>query len=277
MPRQFLTPETVLHDVLGIAPAANGSVQFYDIGTTTPRDTWDDFAMGGPNLNPNPVGLDSAGRLESQVWLDGEYTVVLRNAEAEVVATWDERPEQTAGATIPALEDGLFLTNDGANLLWDGVRQVPDPTGSNTYILSTDGANLLWIPQPTIPDPPAPDIEIDTTNRVVKIGAGESVRYVTMTGTGSAPASGQWTTSTSIVFPEGFDSLWNVFITITTDRVSTADSGFLPAQAVTGWTPGSASSGVTANFVLCEDDRSPANRFTSAVPFAWTAIGTITE
>lgn len=268
---QFLNPAPVFFDLPGTAPLSGGEIQFYEKGTTTPKNTWADEAL--TVLNENPVPLDSAGRTETPVWLDGEYSVVIKSGDGTTVATRDYTSGAGASASIPDLAPG-FLTNDGLNLQWVVLREVPDPTGFTNRVLSTDGANLLWIEQQEIP---APDIEINNTTKTVSIGAGGGVKYVTMTGTGTAPASGQWSTSTGITFPAAFSALWNVFITITTGRVSNADSGFLPGQAVTGWTSGNASSGVTVNFVLCEDDRAPGNTFTSSVPFTWTAIGTITE
>src|SRR5690606_6234071 len=138
MARQFLNPAPVLHDILGIDPAFNGSLTFYEIGTTDPKDTWSDYDQTVPNENPVP--LDSAARSETQIWLDGEYSVVLRNEDDETVWPRDLRPEQSAGLAIPSLVSDEFLTNDGTNLAWGPVLQVPDPTGFSGRVLSTDGS-----------------------------------------------------------------------------------------------------------------------------------------
>lgn len=267
---QFLNPAPVFFDLPGAEPLAGGFLQFYDKGTTTPRDTWSDEAL--TVLNPNPVPLDAAGRAEFAIWLDGEYSVVIRSSAGETIWTRDYTSGQTAGATIPALVSGRFLTNDGTSTNWQLIREMPDPEGMTGRILSNDGANGVWIPY-EIPEPPESDIQV--TASVFSAGSAGSPRLQMLTGTGQAPASGGWSTTANISFDPAFVALWGVIITVTTGRVSGADSGYIPAYSVTGWTPGNPASNASVNFVLCEDERNPANVFTQSVPFSWVAIGTV--
>lgn len=272
MARQFLNPAPVLHDILGIDPAFNGSLTFYDVGTTDLRDTWSDHDL--TVLNENPVPLDSSARTDTQVWLDGEYTAVLRNAAGEVVWTRDLRPEQAGGDSLPAKEAGKFLTTDGTNWLLEDVLQVPDPTGFNGRILSTDGANLLWIPQPELPEPPEPDIVVSADSFLAGVDSDATKLYI-LRGTGTAPATGQLTSSIAISFAPGFDALWAVMVTPITSGCTSNSPPALPSWSVTGFTAGSASSGATVTFYAPPVQTiSSEDTIVSTIPFAWVAIGT---
>jgi hypothetical protein len=270
---RFFNPAPVYYGLLGIDPVAGGSLTFYDLGTTNPRNTWSDADL--TTLNTNPVPLDSSGRSNVNIFLDGEYSVLLKDAEGATIWTRDVISGAEAGQTIPPLEPNEFLTNDGVNLLWQPVREMPDPTGSTNQYPVTNGSGYTLTNVPEPEPPPDPDITVDEVARLFTAGiSSDPTKLVMVSGTGQAPASGSYTTSASISFPDPFDTLWNVIITVTTDRVTNADTGWLPAQSVTGWTPGSGASGATVNFTLTEDDPGPPTTFTSPVPFAWTAIGT---
>lgn len=136
---------------------ADGSITFSDSGTTTPRDTWSDPGLTTPN--PNPVGLDGAGRPDVDMWLEGSYRIVLRNALGATLVTLDN-VIGPVGIPSPTLQSGKFLTNDGTNVSWAVIRQVPNPTGQpDGHVLTTDGAgNTAWEVIPTtrqVPDPAA--------------------------------------------------------------------------------------------------------------------------
>lgn len=268
MARQFLNPAPVLHDVLGIDPAFNGSLTFYEIGTTDPKDTWSDHDM--TILNENPVPLDSSARTDTQVWLNGEYTAVLRNAAGEVVWTRDLRPEQAGGDALPAKEAGKFLTTDGTNWLLEEIVQVPDPAGFNGRLLSTDGANLLWVAPQEIPEPDEPSIVIG--NKIVTIGMADAqTAIVMMCGTDSAPATSARDTTKATSFAETFQELWHIAITQTHNGV-TANS-FIPAQSITAQN----NSGFTVRFTTEENSTWPGWNITSPVPYSWFAIGTVVQ
>jgi hypothetical protein len=136
---------------------AVGSLTFTDSGTTTPRTTWSDPGMTTPN--PNPVPLDGAGRPNVDIWGDGSYRVVLRDALGAVLVTLDD-VSGPVGIPDPALQSGKFLTNDGTVVFWEAILQVPDPAGQpDGNVLTTDGAsNIAWEALPTtrqVPDPAA--------------------------------------------------------------------------------------------------------------------------
>lgn len=136
---------------------AGGSLTFSDSGTTDPRPTYSDPELSTPNSNP--VELDGAGRPNTDIWGDGSYRVVLKDSLGATIATLDN-VSGPQGIPDPALQAGKFLSNDGTDIFWIAIREVPDPDGaSNGDVLTTDGAgNMDW--QPTgvanirqVPDP----------------------------------------------------------------------------------------------------------------------------
>ena len=84
---RFYDPAPVFFDTLGVEKVENGTLTFYDIGTTNERDTWSDADL--TVLNPNPVSLDSDGRASVNIFLDGDYTVKIEavTTENEPIAT----------------------------------------------------------------------------------------------------------------------------------------------------------------------------------------------
>lgn len=265
MAYQFYNPAPVFFDLLGLEPCAGGTLTFNGKGTNDPKDTYSDEEGTIPNANP--VTLDSAGRSNTHIWLDGDYTVVLKDADGVTVFTRDVTSGQGAGATIPEMEDGEFLTNNGTDLLWAAVRQVPDPTGSANRVLGTDGANLLWVAQTAIPDPPEPDIVVGASS--FQAGTSDdATKHFEQWGTGSAPASGTRSTSAAINFPTAFGTLGHVSVSITSTSVTAA--GGLPSVATTGGN----GSGFTATFYSGDEDNGDNADITSAVNFTWYAVGT---
>ncbi|WP_369916545.1 hypothetical protein AB8810_11170 [Xanthomonas sp. NCPPB 3005] len=255
---RFYNPAPVFLDLPGLAPLAGGSLQFFAIGTTTPKGTWSDSDLTTPNTNPVP--LDSSGRANVNIWLDGAYSVVLRAADGTLVWTRDVDSGAGAGATIPALLTGKFLSNDGSNLIWSDVLQVPDPTGSANKILSTDGSNLIWISQQELPDLPVQNF----TNRV-KVGT-----YLRQWGSDSAPASGSRQTARSVTFANPFSGD-PYFIAIMPRNVTHTAGGQIGVPAVTA----KSATGFSVQFDTDDFGQSNAS-FISAVPFDWVAEGPTT-
>lgn len=278
MPRQFKDPEYVFLQLIPgsggadrLAPAAGGSVQFYDIGTTTPKTTWADFDQA--IANPNPVGLDSAGRLDNAVWLDGEYTVALLDADGTPIKTWEDRPEQGSALTIPTpLPSGEVLSNDAANLLWRAILELPDPTGATNNVLMSDGANGVWtslsslvnLLQPFLPEPEPPEWEIGDS--YFKLGD-----YFVQWGTGSAAATGTDRTTTTVSYPVAFDAAPHfVGITVTSNNIT---GHSLVAIAVTSPSSG----GCTVTFDNADRHYQGSSKIVNPVPFQWMAWGKRTD
>lgn len=259
MSYRFFNPAPVFLDLLGLAPLAGGTLQFYEQGTTTAKNTWSDSDL--TTVNQNPVPLDSAGRANTNIWLDGAYSVVLLASDGSTVWTRDVDSGSGSGAVIPSLVSGRFLTNDGSNLIWSEILQVPDPSDSANYILSTDGSNLVWIPQPTIPDLP-----VENYSNRVKIGT-----YLRQWGSASAPASGARQTAVSVTFPNAFSGE-PYFIGITPRNVTHTAGGQIGVPAVTA----KSATGFSVQFDTDDFGHSNAS-FIAAEPFDWVAEGPTTE
>lgn len=72
----FPNPKFTAFDSNG-DPLSGGKVYTYVTGTTTNKTTWTDAAKG--TANANPVVLDSNG--QADIWLDGEYRIVLKDSD----------------------------------------------------------------------------------------------------------------------------------------------------------------------------------------------------
>lgn len=248
---------------------SGGSLTFYETDLTTLKDTWSNEALSV--LNSNPVVMDAAGRTLTDVWGDGEYGIVMKDAGGVVQWTRNNvRAGADMGLTIPALVNGAFLTNDGSNLQWQPITQVPDPAGLNNYALVSDGVSAVW-QQQTTPSVPDPDIVV----AVGGITAGVSTdtnKFYLMTGSGTASASGTKSTTASVTFTPPF-SATPVYIGIqATGGGQTSAGSFVHPQPTSP-----SASGFTASFSTLTGGTSadgfPASNITSPVNFTWVAIG----
>jgi len=71
-------------------PLTGGLLYTYAAGTTTPATTY--TTINGVTQNTNPIVMDAAGRLESEVWLTGgvAYKIVLRTSTGALLGTYDD-------------------------------------------------------------------------------------------------------------------------------------------------------------------------------------------
>lgn len=255
---RFYNPAPVLMDLLGLAPCAGGSLSFYDIGTTTPRNTWSDRDMA--ILNTNPVPLDSSGRANVNIWLDGAYSVVLRDAANVVIWTRDVDSGVEDGFAIPPLANGQWLTNDGSNLLWGTFFQLPDPTGSDGKFPVASGGGYVLQAQPTIPTLP-----IVTTDTSIKIND-----ILDQWGTGSIPATGGAAVSNvTINFPTPYIATPNCSVNINRSSGVVA-AGFIGCLGYTAST-----TQLTVFFDLNITELGSSYNLVSPVPITWRAVGKV--
>jgi hypothetical protein len=250
---------------------AGGKLFFYETDLTTPKDTWAEQALS--TLNANPVTMDAAGRTLTDVWGEGEYGVVM--ADADDVVIWTRNNVQASGdvgTEIPALEDGLFLSNDGSVLSWQPILQVPDPAGHDGDVLYSDGEISYWGPLPETEDPAEPDIVIGT--RRVQIGnSGDNTKFVTIWGTDTAPSTGTKGTSKAVSIGEDFDALWMITLTVMVPQAT--PSGAMVDSAAINWTQDAAGNSFTAVFNVSDDDSNPNWLISEDIVFAWKAEGTM--
>lgn len=236
---------------------AGGSLTFYETGTTTPKDTFSDFALTTPNANP--LSLDAAGRTLTDVWGDGEYTVVCRDALGVIQWTRDEvRSDNEIQQTIPEGDNGEFLTTDGVQLLWTDIRQVPDPSGSSGKYLTTDGTNLIWDDTPTPPEPEVPDVV--STSTTFRIGP-----LLCQIGTATVPASGTRTSSVGVTFATAFSGN-PVYVDFSPTIATVGGDGFAAICSPVSRGP----SGFTASVDVNDTD---AGIIGNSIPITYIAIG----
>lgn len=264
---RILNPFPVYLDRLG-TPAANGRLEFFDAGTSTPKDVY-----GDPDLTVNngpTVLIGSDGRAVDDIWGEGSYYVRLLAADDTLIAEADDVsiPGGT-GATIPALQAGKFLTNDGAVMSWANIIQPPDPTGQSGKVLGTDGANLIWQPAPTTPPPATSDVAVLANGVTISDG---TKKILIQTGTGTAPNVGGRDTSVAVTFPTAFSGN-PMFIGITPRYGGTVSNyGNAPIPHVSAYS----ATGFTAAMAGGErDDTNSGFNFNTAIPFDWVAIGLV--
>jgi len=264
---RFRDPAPVLDTLLGLTPAPGGKAYFYILNTTTPKNTYQDYALTTPN--PNPVILDSNGRFPDPVWLDGDYTYKLDAADdSSIVNPTDIRPEIAPGLAIPSPtgHSGEYITTDGTNILWSGpIFNLPDPTGSpgDMVVVNSDGDGYILQAQPEIPEP---DITVATTSFVA--GGGDALKFQELWGTGSAPASGGQQTSLAVTFTTPFKSGTVPMVSITPTN---SQAGGFVTWKIEG---GATSTGFTVTFDVTEGNTGSPN-FSAPQGFQFGAKGVI--
>ena len=108
-------------------PLSGGLLYTYSAGTTTPLATYTTAA--GTTANSNPIVLNSAGRLDSEVWLTSTltYKFVLKDSGGVTIATYDD---------IPGIGSVSGLTS-GTSIL--------SGNGSGGFSNVTIGSNLSFV------------------------------------------------------------------------------------------------------------------------------------
>ncbi len=107
------------------APLAGGKLYTYAAGTTTPATTYTSSSGATPHVNP--IILDSAGRVSSEVWLTSSvnYKFTLTTSADVVLWTKDDIP-----GIASAVDLGAFVTSlaspTGASLVGYGTETVED-------------------------------------------------------------------------------------------------------------------------------------------------------
>lgn len=255
---RFYNPAPVFLDLLGLEPVAGGFLYFYDKGTTTPRLTWSDQGLSIPNTNP--VALDSSGRSNTNIWLDGEYTVVLKSATNLTIWTRDVASGVADSLAIPTpLPSGQWLTNDGTNLLWGTFFMLPDPTGSDGFTVTASGGGYVL----TAPAAASPNIPVVTSNSV-KTGT-----ILDQWGTGTIPASGTQVATATINFPTPYAT--TPVVTVGINRGSgVVAAGFIGCL---GWT--ASTTGIAVAWDLNITQSGSQYNLVAPIPISWRAIGTV--
>lgn len=254
--RQFFLDDGRVND--------GGSIKFFETDLTTLKTTYSDKGLTIPN--PNPVPLDAAGRLLVDCWGDGSYGSEMMDADGVILDTLDFiQSGETAGQAIPSLSAGKFLTNDGSNLLWQTIIEVPDPTSMDGNVLYSDGVGAYWGPLPSIPEPPAPDVE--STAALFRVG-----NFAWQFGTATIPATTNRTSSITATFPLPFQNIQYVNFTSSVTDMGSFQAG--ATQSVTGVVYGSPATSAILT-LNSADDGGDGRNITVPVPVQWAAYGQI--
>jgi hypothetical protein len=238
----------------GVTPAAGGRIEFYEAGTTTAKDVYGDKGLTVNNGSSIDLGSDGRPAVDGTpvaIWGSGSYRVRVYAADDTLISDDDDVEIPGGdGATIPALEAGKLLSNDGAVLEWTDIIQPPDPTGHSGKILGSDGEDYVW------KDDGSPSV----SGNGAQMGS-----LLIQTGTVTVTASHATTASKSFTFPTKFTTLWHVSASPNTGS-DTTPIGLLPIVSVNG----RSTSGATVNFDLNNFD----STIETDVPCTWFAIGT---
>ncbi len=262
MSGRFYDPNPVYFNTLSGAPVAGGSLAFYQQGTTTPKGTWSDQGLTIPNTNP--VALDSSGRANVNIWLDGDYSVRLLDSLGAVIWTRDVNDGAATDSVFPTLQAGKFLSNDGSSVLWTDIIQLPDPTGSDGKMVVASGGAYVLQAQPTAPTAP-----VVLTDSSIKYVVG-SVAMMEQWGVMNIPASGAQLASGSFTFPVPYLSVPNIQATINKGS-GVVSAGFIGDIGVSSVS----TTGATIAWDLGVDDVRSQYNLTSPLPVSWRAIGKV--
>lgn len=273
MSYRFPDPNPVLISLLGTESAADGTLQFYDYQTTTPKATYSDRGLTTPNANP--VELDASGRAETEIWLDGEYTAVLRAADTTVIWTRDIVPEVAPGTALPDPTDlpGGTVQSNGVGYELVDVMALPDPTDSADYmvIVNADGTGYSLQPQPAEPEIPEPDITISTATAVIGGGSGSRLAFEVKTAT--IPAAASRTSTVNVTFATNFTSLWAVVPISHTYNVGSFGIGATVTSE--GYTPLAAGNSATIRANSCDDGGDSGYEIDNAISVTVLAVGLV--
>ncbi|HWT40184.1 MAG TPA: hypothetical protein VN081_02835, partial [Dongiaceae bacterium] len=97
---RFINPNTQFLDANG-QPLAVGSLTFYEPSSTTLKTTYSDEALTIANTNPLP--LDASGRPSSEIFISGQYRVILKDSGG--VTIWD-RDHVDEAVTAASIQNG---------------------------------------------------------------------------------------------------------------------------------------------------------------------------
>ena len=103
-----------------------GKLYSYTAGTSTPKDTYTSFTLGAANTNP--VILDARG--ECNLWLNGNYKLVLKDSTDATIWTVDDIRDLTSSATFTNATLAGTLTVTSTAVTWSGN---PTHSGNHTF------------------------------------------------------------------------------------------------------------------------------------------------
>lgn len=267
------SPNPVWFDLAGVANTPNGSIQFYEIGTTTPKATYNAFSAG--SVNANPVPMDSSGRLNVDVWLDGDYSIVVYDEDDAVIDTFDMRPAADAAQSITVPNPNEFVSGDGAQFLNVDLTSslLPDPTGLVGYTVVSDGEAWIATAPAEEPEPVDPEIVVTAATVLTGLRVGSSddeTKANFLLGTVTVSASGTKTATASVTFSTPFSTVPKIFPVNVTGFI-TATGDVMPTVAITA----KSTTGFTVRLCTQIGEANGDADIDTACDIDWVAIGTL--
>ena len=107
---------------------SGGKLYTYSAGSTSPLTTY--TSSSAATLNPNPIILDSAGRVPAEVWVNSSSIAkfVLKDSTDVLIGTWDNIPSLVSSLNLTGTNNGVVYFNSvgtfssGTNLTFDGTN-----------------------------------------------------------------------------------------------------------------------------------------------------------
>ena len=154
---------------------SGGLLYTYAAGTTTPQTTY--TSSSGATPNANPIVLNSAGRIATDVWLTSTltYKFVLKTSTGTTIGTYDNIPSVPSSvatdltalqASVTALQAAdLTFALKGANTditslaspALAGATATTQTAGNNTtkvattaFVTTAVGSDIISLPDPTL-------------------------------------------------------------------------------------------------------------------------------
>lgn len=166
----------------------NGSVAFYDAGTTNPLTAYQDFELTEPH--PNPATLDEAGRLIA--YIDGKFKMIISDSSGNIIRTIDNLGTDDSEITIAV--GGSTLAGSGLEVEEDG--QLAVSVDGTTIEVGATGLQVK-------------DDSIDTIH--LKDAVVTRAKQAALTAQVSSSSSGAFTTTST-----SYTDITNMSVSITT-------------------------------------------------------------
>lgn len=192
-------------------PLSGGKIFTYAAGSTsTELETYNSYT--GLSQNPNPIILDSSGRIPTPFWvvLDYLYNFVLTMPDGTTVL------QSCDHIGITAAEAGFTL---------------PDQTGHADEVLATDGINPYWTPQAGVnPEPSTPETFIVRLNSLYPVPTNFTPSYYWNSTILQTSTDASWDMYSSLLSLDR-NGWYKITMTVKATRVNVFDDYLWPDRA----------------------------------------------
>lgn len=248
---------------------AGGSLTFSATGTSTPKSVYGEEALStdlGSSLT-----LDSAGRTTVDVWLDGDYRVILKDSDAATIWTLDKVNDDVAATAYAVPDpnggtDGQYIATDGTDYYLEDLIAVPTPSGHSGQYLTNDGSVISWATIPAIPTYTTTSLPGGITQGATSFQIGKLL--VQFGSDTAATAAAEYTTD-SVTFGTAYATLLHVSCS------PTGSSGFTTRGTGVSQQIAGSTTGFTVRFSAGNEHGASDWNITTAVTYTWIAFGLV--